>query len=102
MPGVLGDEVRAGMSRDGHSAGTLAPKTRVGAGRSGDAAVQTSARLLGLHEAAAYLGLSYWSMRDLVNAGTIPRVRLPLTGTRDLRRVLVDRADLDRLIAASK
>jgi excisionase family DNA binding protein len=99
---MLGDEVRAGMSRHGHSAGTAPRETRAGAGRSGDAADRQTARLMSLHGAADYLGVSYWTLRDLVNAGTIPRVRLPIGGTRDLRRVLVDREDLDRLIVTSK
>jgi excisionase family DNA binding protein len=90
------------MSRKGHSAGTLAPQPRAGAGRSGDAADRQTARLLSIQGAAAYLGLSPWTVRDLIDSGTIPRVRLPLGGARDLRRILVDRHDLDRLIANSK
>ncbi len=30
-----------------------------------------------LHTAAAYLGCSYWTLRDLVLAGYIPAVRIP-------------------------
>ena len=90
------------MTRRGHSPGTAAPQVSDGAGVSRHAEDCLSARLLGLHEAARYLNLSYWTVSELVNAGTIPRVRLPLNGARDLRRVLVDRADLDRLIASSK
>jgi excisionase family DNA binding protein len=57
--------------------------------------------LLGLRDAADYLGLSFWTVRDLVNAGTIKPVRLPLAG-RDLRRILLDRRDLDALVDRSK
>jgi excisionase family DNA binding protein len=56
-------------------------------------------------EAASYLGVSYWTCRDLVNYGTVPAVRLPNPRARDgrtVRRILVDRADLDRLIGTWK
>lgn len=62
----------------------------------------SGARLLGLKAAAEYLGVSYWTLRDLVHSGALPRVRLTVGDHRDLRRVLVDRADLDRLVEASK
>ena len=67
-------------------------------------------RLLNLHEAAAYLGLSYWSVRDYVLQGLIPVVEMPTlrpkegarqTG-RTLRRVLIDRCDADRFIEERK
>jgi excisionase family DNA binding protein len=59
---------------------------------------------LGLSEAAAYLGVSYWTVRALVANGTLPRVTLPGGTARDfgLRRVLLDRRDLDRLIETNK
>ena len=66
-------------------------------------------RLLDLWAAAAYLSLSYWSVRDYVLAGLIPVVELPPLRPREgarprknLRRVLVDRADLDAFIAQHK
>jgi excisionase family DNA binding protein len=82
-------------------------------------------RLLTLKQGAAYVGVSYWTLRDLVLNGTIPAVRVPsgrinsgrnhgakrqtrvlVPATdprlRSLRKVLVDRADLDRLIAEWK
>jgi len=62
-------------------------------------------RLLRLQGAAAYLDVSYWTVRDLVARGDIPAVRLPSPGARDgraLRRVLLDRRDLDRLIENNK
>jgi len=58
-------------------------------------------RLLDLHGAAAYLGVSYWTVRDLVFAGELPSVKLPSPRARDgrrIRRTLIDREDLDRLI----
>jgi len=52
-------------------------------------------RLFTLPEAAAYLSLSPWSVRDLQWKGRLPRVALS-------RKLLFDRADLDRLIDATK
>ena len=58
-----------------------------------------SPRLLDLDAAAAYLGgLSTWTVRDLIANGTLRRVRVPGTNGEDLRRVLLDRQDLDELI----
>jgi hypothetical protein len=73
-------------------------------GESGDGAqVQStvapvSPRLLDLHTAAAYLGVSEWTVRDLEAAGTLFRIRIPLPNAGELRKLLFDRADLDRLI----
>jgi hypothetical protein len=61
----------------------------------------SASRLLDLNAAAYYLGLSYWTMRDLVQSGQVPTVRLPSPRARDgraIRRTLVDREDLDRLV----
>src|SRR5258708_7097891 len=65
-------------------------------------------RLLNLEEAAAYLGLSFWSFRELVNAGDVPLIRVPRPRTmrqhkraarrQVLRRTLVDVRDLDALV----
>ena len=61
-------------------------------------AAPVSPRLLDLHTAAAYLGVSAWTVRDLEAAGVVPRVRIPLPNAGELRKLLFDRADLDRLI----
>src|SRR6266849_1786319 len=53
-------------------------------------------RLLDVDGAAAYLGVSAWTIRDLDAGGQLPRVRLPLPGGKELRRLLYDRTDLDR------
>lgn len=45
-------------------------------------------RLLSQQEAAAYLGISYWTLRDLTFRGEVPHVKIG-------RRILVDRLDLD-------
>jgi len=68
-----------------------------------------SPRLLNLRQMADYLGCSYWTARDWVLAGLVPVVELPPLRPREgerarqtLRRVLVDREDLDRFIEARK
>ena len=62
-------------------------------------------RLLNLKQAAVYLGLSYWTLRDYVLAGYIQTVDLPPLRPRDgdrpkrsLRRSLVDVRALDAFI----
>jgi hypothetical protein len=60
------------------------------------------ARLLGLAQTAHYLGISVWTVRDLEANGTLRRVAIPLAGGRDLRKLLFDRTDLDRLVDAWK
>jgi hypothetical protein len=57
-------------------------------------------RLLGLEDTARYLGLSRWTVRDLEERGVLRRVRVPLPGGGELRKLLFDKADLDRLIEA--
>lgn len=76
--------------KNGHSAPTVSAE-----------APALPPRLLDLHAAGRYLGLSYWTTRDLVFAGTLPTVKLPCPRARDgrlIRRVLIDRRDLDALI----
>jgi excisionase family DNA binding protein len=54
-----------------------------------------------LRTAAAYLGCSYWTLRDLVLNGHIPAVRIPSPRAHDgrtMRRILIDSRDLERLI----
>lgn len=57
----------------------------------------TTGRLLDLKAAEAYSGISAWTLRDLIASGDLPVVRPPR-----LRRVWIDRADLDRAIAEWK
>ncbi len=52
-------------------------------------------RLLSLEEAARYLGISKWTLRDLVFRGDLPCVRIK-------RRMLLDRQDLDRYLERAK
>ena len=55
---------------------------------------QAGHRLLDLKAAATYLGLSYWTVRDLVLAGRLPSVKIPCPRSgngRPIRRILLDR-----------
>ena len=61
-----------------------------------------SPRLLDLKAAAAYLGVSSWTIRDLEANGTLRRVSIPLGPGRDLRKLLFDRQDLDHLVETWK
>jgi excisionase family DNA binding protein len=68
-----------------------------------------SPRLLDLKQAAAYLGVSYWTVRDWVLAGRVPAISLPGLRPREgararqtLRRALVDLADLDAFVDRCK
>src|SRR5689334_3796897 len=65
-------------------------------------------RLLNLRQAAAYLDVSYWTLRDYVLAGLLPTVTLPALRPREcdrprqrLGRVLIDQRDLDAFIDRS-
>ena len=55
-------------------------------------------RLLDVAGAARYLAVSPWTVRELEAAGILRRVRVPLPNGGELRKVLFDRADLDRLV----
>jgi len=50
-----------------------------------------------LQSAEEYSGISAWTLRDLIASGDLPAVRPPR-----LRRLWIDRADLDRAILAWK
>jgi hypothetical protein len=59
-------------------------------------------RLLNLDTAATYLSMSPGTIRDLEAAGVLPRVRVPLPQGGELRKLLFDKVDLDRLIGTWK
>src|SRR5438132_8113713 len=86
--------------RDGYVPGTSAvqppdlPGSLAGPQDRLSSASSLQARLLTLQQAADYLNLSPWTVRELEAAGTIRRVRLPV------RRLLFDRTALDKLIAS--
>lgn len=54
-------------------------------------------RLLGVKQAAEYLGVSTWTMRARIWAGDVPFVRFP-----GCRRQLLDVRDLEKLIQNNK
>jgi hypothetical protein len=58
--------------------------------------------LLDLGGTAAYLSVSPWTVRDLEAAGILARVRVPLPGGGELRKLLFDRTDLDELVTRWK
>ena len=51
-----------------------------------------------LKGAAAHAGLSYWTLRDLVLSGYIPRVTLPRLDGLPARRILVLRKDVESFL----
>src|SRR2546428_11755523 len=55
-------------------------------------------RLLNLRAAANYLGVSPWTIRDLEGKGVLKRVTVPLPSGTELRKLLFDKLELDRLI----
>lgn len=59
-------------------------------------------RLLDVHGAALYLSLPGASVYDLAARDVLQRVRIPLPAGGELRKLLFDRADLDRLVEAWK
>src|SRR5262245_4023655 len=85
----------------GHVSGTSHPESRMNSGSQKgalayQAVVPVPPRLLELDDAAAYLGVSPWTVRALEAAGTLRRVCIPTEGGRDLRKLLYDRDELDR------
>jgi excisionase family DNA binding protein len=52
-------------------------------------------RLLSQREAAEYLGISYWTLRDLNFQGILPYLKIG-------RRILIDLKDLEGYIQKSK
>lgn len=98
---------RPRKAQDGHVPGTSSAGSRISGGSPGGALAVTAGaplppRLLDLRATAAYLGVSCWTVRDLEAAGTLRRVRVPLPGNGELRKLLFDRADLDALVEAWK
>jgi hypothetical protein len=66
-------------------------------------------RLLNMGQAATYLGCSFWTVRDYILQGLIPVVEMPPLRPRKgdrqrrhLRRVLIDRAELDAFVESRK
>ncbi len=88
---------------NGHSAGTAsADSTPNGAAQGFVAVDPLTPRLLNLHSTAAYLAVSEWTVRDLEAGGLLQRIRIPLPNQGELRKLVFDRMDLDRLIESWK
>ncbi|MEE9137702.1 MAG: helix-turn-helix domain-containing protein [candidate division NC10 bacterium] len=90
--------------KDGHVPGTAAQQRGMDGGHNRGALAVTAIepRLVSLADAALYLGVSVWTVRDLEAAGILPRIRVPLPNNGELRKLLFDREDLDRLIEGWK
>jgi len=86
--------------QSGHASGTSPSDPRVSSGSERGALAVTAIepRLLSLEDAARYLGVSPWTVRELEWSGVLPRVRIPLGNGKELRKLLFDREDLNRLI----
>ena len=59
--------------------------------------ITTPTRLLTLKQAASELGVSVWTLRDLIGSGKLRAVQPP-----GIRRIWLDRRDLERAIEAWK
>lgn len=57
----------------------------------------STARLLSIRAAATELGVSVWTLRDLIASGHLRSVQPP-----GVRRIWLDRRDIDRAIEAWK
>ena len=102
-----GDAGIFGKQDHGHSLGTDTMKPRANSGKNDSTEVKITVapvlpRLLDLQGTAGYLGVSAWTVRDLEAAGSLQRVRIPLPHAGELRKLLFDRVDLDRLIDSWK
>jgi len=110
-----------GTTDDGHSPGTVALEALAPQGCQRRPSAQESVvphglkatvtawpRLLSVEQAAQYLGISYWTVREFINDGSVKAVRLPRADTLrqrerralsdTVRRLLLDRNDLDELV----
>jgi len=91
----------------GHNSGTPTAEQRSQSGEQDRASVTLTVvpiapRLLDLTSAASYLGISEFTVRELEQQGILTRVRIPLLGRGELRKLLFDREALDRLIETWK
>ncbi len=94
----------APVPSNGHSTGTAAPRTLARQGRERRAPDGISGRCLSLRGAARYLGISPRTLRYMLENGTLRRVcpPSPYGNGEPVRRILIDRADLDELISRWK
>ncbi len=97
-------EVNVMSKQDSYGAATVPSQATGSVGSNGRAlAVRaTVPRLLGLEDAAKYLGVSEWTVRNLEWEGVLPRVRIPNGKGGEIRKLLFDVRDLDRLVDRNK
>lgn len=91
----------------GHVPGTSDAGALDRSGRNGGAlallaGVPLPPRLLDVHGLAAYLSVPEATVYDLTARNVLRRVRVPLPDGSELRKLLFDREDIDRLVAAWK
>jgi hypothetical protein len=55
-----------------------------------------------LHAASTHLGIRERKLRELAGRGILPRVRIPMGADGEIRKLLLDRLDRDRLIETWK
>lgn len=101
---LKGKPGRPRKAQSGHVSGIASHESRAHSGPDGRALAVTAIapRLLDLGDTGRYLGVSPWTVRDLEAAGTLKRVRVPLPNNGELRKLLFDREDLDRVIEGWK
>ena len=100
---VVGNETGNGV--DGGSSGAASDERLDGSWEQGRAQARQAnapSRLLDVQGAAAYLCVSPWTIRAWVAAGALRRVRFLLPNGHEVRKLLLDREDLDRFIDVSK
>ena len=97
---------KPGRPKSGHVVGIAPQQDGGNKGQRWSALALTAIapRLMSLEQAALYLGISPWTVRELANKedGVLQRVRIPLKNNGELRKLLFDREDLDRLIEGWK
>jgi hypothetical protein len=95
---------RPRKAESGHVPGTFDTGALDSSGPKGRAlALQAPAlpfppRLLDVRRLAGYLSVPEATVYDLASRGVLRRVRVPLPDGSELRKLLFDRADVDRLI----
>jgi hypothetical protein len=91
----------------GHVTGTSDSGDLDNSGHHGRAVAQEASalllpRLLDVHGLAAYLSMPEATVYDLAARGVLRRVRVPLPDGSDLRKLLFDRQDVDRIVESWK
>ena len=95
----------APLAECGDNVGTTATEHRMNTGEHQRAEAKTTTalpRLVDLLGAAAYLAVSPWTIREWAGKGWLPRVRFLLPSGHEVRKLLFDKQDLDRMIDTAK